>query len=221
MPKCDARWSSTTFFAIALTVAAFASRSIALADDQHPGQHGVAAWATAPAAFFQYIPPVAPAPPGPPTTFAPANIQPDLGFPFPDANTAGATDQTFRSIVKPDLWGKRIRLRFSNVFGALPVTFSAVTVALQEYSGNLVDGTITPVTFGGKKSVTIPPGQEIFSDGIRLSWVEGADDPAAKGRNLAVSYAVEGNSGPMTYHSSAFVTSYVSAPRSRHPPRDL
>jgi len=89
MPKCDARWSSTTFFAIALTVAAFASRSIALADDQHPGQHWVAAWATAPAAFFQYIPPVAPAPPGPPTTFAPANIQPDLGFPFPDANTAG------------------------------------------------------------------------------------------------------------------------------------
>src|SRR5262245_60213615 len=142
MPKCDARWSSTTFFAIALTVAAFASRSIALADDRHPGQHWVAAWATAPAAFFQYIPPVAPAPPGPPTTFAPANIQPDLGFPFPDANTAGATDQTFRSIVKPDLRGKKMRFRFSNVFGTLPVTFSAVTVALQEYSGNLVDATL-------------------------------------------------------------------------------
>src|SRR5215468_10852363 len=76
---------------------------------------------------------------------------------------------TFGPIVNTDLWGKRNRLRFSNVFGSLPVTFSAVTVALQEYSGNLVDGTITPVTFGGKKSVTIPPGQEIFSDGIRLS----------------------------------------------------
>jgi lysophospholipase L1-like esterase len=221
MPKCDARWSSTTFFAIALTVATFASRSIALADDQHPSQRWVAAWATAPAAFFQYVPPVAPAPPGPPTTFAPANIQPDLGFPFPDANTAGATDQTFRSIVKPDLWGKKMRFRFSNVFGTLPVTFSAVTVALQEYSGNLVDGTLTPVTFGGKKSVTIPPGQEIFSDGIRLSWVEGADDPAVQGRNLAVSYAVEGNSGPMTYHSSAFVTSYITAPRSGDHTGDL
>ncbi len=80
-------------------------------------------------------------------TFAPANIQPDLGFPFPDANTAGSTDQTFRSIVKPDLWGNKMRFRFSNVFGSQPVTFSAVTVALQEYSGNLVDGTVIPVTY--------------------------------------------------------------------------
>jgi len=139
MGTCNARWSSAIFFAIALAVATIVDASLAVADDQNPGQHWVATWATAPATFFQYVPPVPPAPPGPPTTFAPANIQPDLGFPFPDANTAGATDQTFRSIVKPDLWGKRIRLRFSNVFGALPVTFSAVTVALQEYSGNLVE----------------------------------------------------------------------------------
>jgi hypothetical protein len=171
------------------------------ADDQQ-GQRWVATWATSPATFFQYVPPV---PPGPPTTFAPANIQPDLGFPFPDANTAGATDQTFRSIVKPDLWGNKMRFRFSNVFGTQPVTFSTVTVALQEYSGNVLDGTVTPVTFGGKKSMTIPAGQEIFSDGISLSWVQGADDSAVQGRNLAVSYAVEGDSGPMTFHSSAFV----------------
>ena len=212
MLTCNALWSRTTFFAAAVAVATLAGHPVAVADDQQPGQRWVASWATAPATFFQYVPPVAPAPPGPPTTFAPANIQPDLGFPFPDANTAGATDQTFRSIVKPDLWGNTMRFRFSNVFGSQPVTFSAVTVALQEYSGNLVDGTVTPVTFGAKKSVTIAAGQEIFSDGIVLSWVQGADDPGVQGRNLAVSYAVEGDSGPMTYHSSAFVTSYITAP---------
>jgi lysophospholipase L1-like esterase len=211
MRACSAR--STILFTIALAVAALAVRPAA-SDDQHQGRHWVASWATSPATFFQYVPPVAPAPPGPPTTFAPANIQPDLGFPFPDANNAGATDQTFRSIVKPDLWGDRMRFRFSNVFGTKPVTFSAVTVALQEYSGNLVEGTLTPVTFGGKKSITIPAGREIFSDGIRLSWVQDADDPAVQGRNLAVSYAVEGDSGPMSYHSGAFTTSYVTAPRS-------
>src|SRR5215475_9377354 len=140
MGTCNARWSSAIFFAIALAVATIVDAWLAVADDQNPGQHWVASWATSPATFFQYVPPVAPAPPGPPTTFAPANIQPDLGFPFPDANTAGATDQTFRSIVKPDLWGNRMRFRFSNVFGTLPVTFSTVTVALQEYSGNLVEG---------------------------------------------------------------------------------
>ena len=204
MRSCSGQSSITTLFAVALAVATLTGPP-AIADDQQQGQRWVATWATAPATFFQYVPPVPPAPPGPPTTFAPANIQPDLGYPFPDANTAGATDQTFRSIVKPDLWGNKMRFRFSNVFGAQPVTFSTVTVALQEYSGNLVDGTLTPVTFNGKKSVTIPAGQEIFSDAIGLSWVQGADDPSVQGRNLAVSYAVEGDSGPMTFHSSAFV----------------
>jgi lysophospholipase L1-like esterase len=196
----------------------------AAADDRQGGdrgQHWVASWATSPATFLQYTPPVAPVPPGPPATFAPANIQPDLGFPFPAANTFGATNQTFRSVVKPDLWGSKMRFRFSNVFGTLPVTFSRVTVALQEYSGNLLEGTLTPVTFGGKKSVTIPAGQELFSDGIRLSWVSGADDPTVQGRNLAVSYAVKDSSGPMTFHNSAFVTSYITPPGSGDHTGDL
>jgi lysophospholipase L1-like esterase len=216
----NARWSSAHFLAAALALATFAAPSIA-ANAQQQGQEWVASWATAPATFFQYVPPVPPAPPGPPTTFAPANIQPDLEFPFPDANTAGATDQTFRSIVKPDLWGSTMRFRFSNVFGSQPATFSAVTVGLQEYSGNVVDGTLTPVTFGGNKSVTIPAGYEIWSDGITLPWVQGADDPSVQGRNLAVSYAVEGDSGPMTYHSSAFTTSYITAPGSGDHTGDL
>jgi lysophospholipase L1-like esterase len=208
-------------FRIFGTIGLFIAALTVQPDTADAQQGWVASWATSPATFFQYTPPVPPAPPGPPTTFAPANIQPDLGFPFPDANTAGATDQTFRSIVKPDLWGNKMRFRFSNVFGSQPVTFSKVTVALQEYSGNILDGTLAPVTFGGQRSVTIPVGQEIYSDGITLSWVQGADDPSVQGRNLAVSYAVEGDSGPMTFHSSAFVTSYITAPGSGDHTEDL
>src|SRR2546427_5403035 len=221
------RRSSTIFLAIAIAVATLAVHPVAIADDEHEGgdrdQHWVATWATSPATHFVYVPPVAPAPPGPPITFAPANIQPDLAFPFPQANTAGATNQTFRSIVKPDLWGNRMRFRFSNVFGTQPVTFDEVTVALQEYSGNVVRGTVTRVTFSGKTSVTIPAGQEIFSDGIRLPWVKDADedDLGVQGRNLAVSYSVEGNSGPMTFHSGANATSYITAPGSGNHTEDL
>jgi lysophospholipase L1-like esterase len=217
MTTCSARGLFRIFGTIGLVIAAVTVHP----DTASAQQRWVASWATSPATFFQYTPPVAPAPPGPPTTFAPANIQPDLGYPFPDANTAGATDQTFRSIVKPDLWGNTMRFRFSNVFGSQPVTFSKVTVALQEYSGNILDGTLAPVTFGGQRSVTIPVGQEIYSDGITLSWVQGADDPSVQGRNLAVSYAVEGDSGPMTFHSSAFVTSYITAPGSGDHTEDL
>ena len=213
-PRPHRRWSRVAT-AIAIAVALLAVRPAANADDRDHdrgnGQHWVATWATSPAANFVYVAPVPPVyPPGAPTNFAPANIQPDLGFPFPAANNHAAFNQTIRSIVKPDLWGNRMRFRLSNVFGTQPVTFNAVTVALQEYSGNIVEDTFRPVTFGGSRSVTIPVGQEIWSDATLLPWVGDADDPGVQGRNLAVSYSIQGASGPMTYHSGANQTSFIT-----------
>ena len=208
-------------------LAALAIGPAAIGNDRD-GDHGghmqwVASWATSPAAFFVYVAPVvqnqalAPAP----ARFAQANIQPDLAFPFPDASTRGATTQTIRSIVKPDLWGDTMRIRFSNVFGDQPLTFDSVTVGLQEYSGNVVRGTITHVTFGGSRSVTIAPGTERWSDAVRLSWVKDADDPLLQGRNLAISYSIQGDSGHMTYHSGANTTSFITAPGSGDHTRDV
>ena len=45
------------------------------------------------------------------------SAQPDLRFAFPSAET-GARDQTFRLVVRPDIWGRQTRLRFSNAFGS-------------------------------------------------------------------------------------------------------
>jgi len=185
-------------------------------DRDHGNQKWVASWATSPATFFTYAPPLEPfvLQPGQDIHYRQANIQPDLAFPFPNATTnsgASAVDQTFRSIVKPDLWGRTIRIRFSNVFGSKPVTFRSVTVGLQEYSANVVKDTLTEVTFGGSPSVTIPPGERVWSDPVRLWFVRDADDLAVQGRNLAISYAVAGDSGPMTYHSGANQTSFITA----------
>ncbi len=206
-------------FAVAVG-AAFATTDAGAAKNNGP--HWVTTWATSPAASFVYVAPVPPVyPPGAPTNFAPANIQPDLSFPFPNANTSGASDQTFRSIVKPDLWGSQMRFRLTNVFGTQVVKFSAVTVGLQEYSANIVPGTMTKITFNGKGAVSIPAGQEVWSDPVTLSWVAGPDDASVQGRNLAISYAVEGISGPMTYHPSAFTTSYITAPDSGNHVKDM
>ena len=87
-----------------------------------------------------------------------------VNFAFPNPTTDGANDQTLRMIVKPDLWGNTIRLRFSNTWGTQPVTLGRVSVGLQAYSGNILPGTNTPVTFSGGPSVTLPVGQEVFSD---------------------------------------------------------
>jgi lysophospholipase L1-like esterase len=140
--------------------------------------------------------------------------QPDLQFPLPNATTDGVVDQTIRMVVKPDLWGNTMRFRFSNVFGDRPVTFRRVTVALQSYAGNPQQDTITRVTFNKQNLVTIPQGQEVWSDAIDLDWVEGADDFAVAGRNLLVSVAVQGKSGAISWHGKAVITNYFTPPGS-------
>ena len=148
------------------------------------------------------------------STYNAYNPQRTLAFPFPNLDTDGANNQTIRAIVKPDLWGKTMRFHFSNVFGTKPVTLGPVRVGLQQYSGVLIENTNTPVTFGGSANVTIPVGQEVWSDATTLSWATDSTDQLVNGRNLAVSYAIQGTSGPMTHHSVSFVTNFISASNS-------
>ena len=72
----------------------------------------VASWASSMQGAYVYSPP-APLD-NPMHIYA---INPDLRFAFPNATTDGAVEQTFRLIVKPDLFGEEYRLRFSNFFG--------------------------------------------------------------------------------------------------------
>ncbi|MDQ2805204.1 MAG: GDSL-type esterase/lipase family protein, partial [Pseudomonadota bacterium] len=144
------------------------------------------------------------------------NPQPDLTFALPNATTAGADNQTFRMIIKPDLWSDTVRVRFSNAFGTKPVVFSDAAVALQDYQANLVQNTSATLTFGGAHSVTIPPGAQTFSDPVHLPFVTATQNlpDDLRGRNLAVSFAVQGTTGPASYHATAFTTSYISPPNS-------
>jgi len=137
------------------------------------------------------------------------SAQPDLKFAFPDP-TVGARDQTFRLMVRPDLWSRQARIRFSNAFGTRPVTFDGAHVGLQWGSSALVRGSNHQVMFGGKASVTVPPGQSTWSDPVALPFAKQPDELA--GRKLAVSFHVVGDSGPMTWHAKALSTSYVTAP---------
>ncbi len=141
--------------------------------------------------------------------------QPDLSFALPNATSNGATNQTFRMIIKPDLWSDTVRVRFSNVFGTQSVVFSDAAVALQDYQANLVPNSSAELTFGGQPGVTIPAGQQVFSDPVQLPFMTSNKLPDdLRGRNLAVSFAVQGSTGPASYHDTAFTTSYISPPNS-------
>jgi lysophospholipase L1-like esterase len=140
--------------------------------------------------------------------------QPELKFAFPDP-AKGATDQTFRLIVRPDIWGTQARIRLSNVFGTKPVTFDVIDIGLQLSGSAIVPGTNRPVSFGHKTGVTIQPGKSAVSDPVKLPFVgKNPDDKMLTGRRLAVSFHISGTSGPMTWHAKALTTSYISPPGS-------
>jgi lysophospholipase L1-like esterase len=137
------------------------------------------------------------------------SAQPDQRFAFPSPRS-GANNQTFRLIVRPDIWGKAARLRLSNRYGTRPVTFDGIFVGLQLGGPGLAKGSNRPVTFGGRSSVTLAPGISAWSDPVPLAFVRVASEFA--GRRLAVSFHIGGESGPMTWHAKALTTSYVTPP---------
>ncbi|MFH1602961.1 MAG: GDSL-type esterase/lipase family protein [Pseudomonadota bacterium] len=140
-----------------------------------------------------------------------AAAQPDMRLAFP-APAAGALDQSFRLVLKPELWGRAARMRFSNALGLRPVTFAGAFVGMHHGSSAVLAGTNRRVTFGGAARVTVAAGESAWSDPVDLDFVRDPDAIELAGRKLAVSFHVEGESGPMTWHAKALQTSYVSFP---------
>jgi lysophospholipase L1-like esterase len=99
--------------------------------------------------------------------------------------------------------GRAIRLRFSNVYGARPLTLGDVRVGIRNTGAAIVPGSGQPVTFAHQRSVTIAPGARQFSDPVAL--------PVHAQQDLAVSiYLPPGGTGPATWHPAAMGTNYYS-----------
>jgi lysophospholipase L1-like esterase len=119
---------------------------------------------------------------------------------------AGLTDQTERAIVHSSIGGSAVRVRLSNVYGSHAVTFGDVTVAVRASGASVVAGTVRRLTFGERRSVTIPAGTEALSDLVRFR--------VRPEQDLAISLAAAGSTGPATVHSLALTTSFLSGPGS-------
>jgi lysophospholipase L1-like esterase len=139
------------------------------------------------------------------------SAQPDQRFAFPDPER-GARNQTFRMMVRPDVWGRQARLRFSNAFGTRAVTLDGAYVGLALGGPALVNRSNQTVAFGGKQEVTIAAGAHVWSDPVDLAFVGAPGASELAGRRLAVSFHITGESGPMTWHAKALTTSFVTAP---------
>ena len=105
------------------------------------------------------------------------------------------TDKTVRDIVHTSIGGDGVRLRLSNAFGTVPVTFDSVWVGEQAQGASIVPGTNQRVLFGGSTSVTVPVGSDVLSDPVDMT-----EHP---GESLAVSIHVAGSTGEVTGHWEA------------------
>ena len=120
-------------------------------------------------------------------------------------------DLSARTVITPTASGDKIRLRFSNYYGEAALTLDSVTIAKSKYTdsinpdsatSDIIKTTLKQVTFnGGDRKVTIPIGQEIYSDEITFE-IEAM-------KNIAVSMYIKnpsvirtmGLSGGTTYLS--------------------
>jgi lysophospholipase L1-like esterase len=111
---------------------------------------------------------------------------------------------TVRHVVHLSAGGRKVRVRFSNAFGAAPLVVTAAHVALHDEGASILPGSDRVLRFGGKGTITIPTGAVAVSDAVDLIVPTRGD--------LAVSVYVAGNTGPATFHESSDQTSYISDP---------
>lgn len=96
-----------------------------------------------------------------------------------------AKNLTLRYPIHPLFSGDRIKITLDNFCGTESVTISEVFVALCKHNGDrqIIESTSTPVTFGGKQSVTISEKEHVISDEI--------DFRVEKGKDIAISIYFE------------------------------
>src|SRR5229473_273908 len=115
----------------------------------------------------------------------------------------GFADGTLRQVVHVSIGGKQMRVRFSNAFGATPLTLASAHVALSAGGSAIRPGSDKALTFHGKSSVTIPAGALMHSDALNFAVAPLFD--------VAVTIHLKGAPDGITTHPGSRATSYLMA----------
>src|SRR4051812_27679803 len=67
----------------------------------------------------------------------------------------GLADNSLRQVVRVSIGGDTLRMKFSNDFGAGPVTLASVKIAASTGGGAIDTSTTRELRFGGKAAVTL------------------------------------------------------------------
>jgi len=124
-----------------------------------------------------------------------------LSAPFASASFDNVT---LSQILRVSEGGTRIRLRFSNRYGAVPLTIGAARVVRIDDKGSEISGTSRDVTFGGETGAVIPRGAPFVSDVIQLG--------APSLSRLKVEFYLPKATGPCTCHNTGKDQLAISPP---------
>ena len=113
-------------------------------------------------------------------------------------------NQTIRMVIRPTIGGGRLRMRFSNEFGAAPLVLGSAHIAVVEGDGRIIAGTDRLLTFGGRSSVEVPAGSPMLSDAVKMAV------PAFG--ELAVSIFLPQPTTLSTFHGLGQHDAYISGP---------
>jgi lysophospholipase L1-like esterase len=125
-----------------------------------------------------------------PLDYRPAPVFP--GLPALPREPQSFNGQSLRQRMVSTLGGERVRIRFSNLFGRQPLHIEEASVALSTSAEAVSPASLQRLRFGGHNALTIPPGQEAWSDPARLA--------VEAGQAVAVSYRVRSGTPFATLH---------------------
>ncbi|QSB26345.1 SGNH/GDSL hydrolase family protein [Flavobacterium sp. CLA17] len=113
----------------------------------------------------------------------------------------GLSENTLRQIIRVSIGGKRMRLRFSNIFSDQSTVLKSVSVA-NVVNAPIVDlKTQKELSFNGKPGITINHEQEVFSDAF--------DFELQSGQLLAITIHYGNTSQKISGHPGSRTTSYI------------
>ncbi len=119
----------------------------------------------------------------------------------------GLAGNSFRQIVQISIGGKSLRLHLSNLFNEDETEILGVEIARAATMGaspEILPGSTVELTFGGRRSFTMAPGEEVVSDPARFKLAER--------ENLAITIHYGKISATrLTSHPGSRTTSYIAA----------
>jgi len=126
-------------------------------------------------------------------------------LPFPGLPPSPVFDnQTIRMVVRPSISGERMRIRLSNAYGTNTLAIGAAHIAVTRQGAIIAPESDRVLTFGGKASVSIPPGAPMLSDPVDLK--------VAPFTELAVSIYLPESTPASSVHFWAQHETYISGP---------